>query len=433
MAASLPEPPPLSQLRKYTIIFTVSWITLASTPASTSILSAMPEIASDLSTTVEIISIANAALLAAMDFSGLIWGPLAAAFGRVSAYNAAVFVLMITCIATALSTTLAGFTVTRVLGGLSGTMFMIIGHEVVSDICSSGVQGTAIGVFLSGSVIGPALGPCIGGIIVSYTTWRVIHWVQTAMVGLGLVLSLCVMRDIPNPHDHPSTLKTQPSKLATRLHLMSSQANPIKTLKYLLAPNILLTILTCSLLSIYQYFLLTTIRMTINPRFAFTTPLTSGLFYIAPGAGFSSGTMRYYRTRPSSTNAIRSQAPPHIRLRACLPNLFVARKSGLAVPIVTSFVGGTCLMGTYTVLNTYLGEALPSHRSAILAEEFILQYGIAALSSSIALPLIDSVGVGITFTICAVCIVIGACLTLVVAVYGAEMQACAMKRFPTLH
>jgi MFS family permease len=48
-----------------------------------------------------------------------------------------VFVLMITCIATALSTTLAGFTVTRVLGGLSGTTFMIIGQEVVSDICSS--------------------------------------------------------------------------------------------------------------------------------------------------------------------------------------------------------------------------------------------------------------------------------------------------------
>jgi MFS family permease len=135
MAASLAEPQHLPPLRKYTIIFTVSWITLASTFASTSILSAMPGIASDLSTPVEIISITNAALLAAMGFSWLIWGPIFAAFGRIPAYNAAVFVLMVACIATALSTTLVGFTVTRVLGGLSGTTFMIIGHKVVCDIC----------------------------------------------------------------------------------------------------------------------------------------------------------------------------------------------------------------------------------------------------------------------------------------------------------
>ena len=49
--------------RRYTAVFTVSWITLAATFASTSILSVMPEIASDLSATVEIIGIINAGLL----------------------------------------------------------------------------------------------------------------------------------------------------------------------------------------------------------------------------------------------------------------------------------------------------------------------------------------------------------------------------------
>lgn len=120
--------------RRYTIVFAVSWMTLAATFASTSILSAMPEIATDLSTTVEIISITNAGLLFAMGCSWLIWGPVTGFTGRIPAYNAAVLVLMVSCIGTAVSKTLLQFTVTRVIGGLTGTAFMITGQGIVADI-----------------------------------------------------------------------------------------------------------------------------------------------------------------------------------------------------------------------------------------------------------------------------------------------------------
>ena len=35
---------------------------------------------------------------------------------------------------------------------------------------------------------GPAFGPLIGGIIVTYTSWRVIFWLQTAMSGTAALL-----------------------------------------------------------------------------------------------------------------------------------------------------------------------------------------------------------------------------------------------------
>jgi MFS family permease len=45
---------------------------------------------------------------------------------------------------------------------------LIISH---SDMYRPTERATALGWFLSGTLIGPAFGPFIGGIIVTYTTW----------------------------------------------------------------------------------------------------------------------------------------------------------------------------------------------------------------------------------------------------------------------
>lgn len=40
-----------------------------------------------------------------------------------------------------------------------------------------------MGWFMSGTLIGPAIGPFIGGIIVTFKSWRVIFWLQAALAG----------------------------------------------------------------------------------------------------------------------------------------------------------------------------------------------------------------------------------------------------------
>lgn len=49
--------------------------------------------------------------------------------------------------------------------------------------------------------------------------------------------------------------------------------------------------IVCGLLAVTQYGLLASVREIINPRFNLSTPLVSGLFYIAPGAGFICGSI----------------------------------------------------------------------------------------------------------------------------------------------
>lgn len=55
-------------------------------------------------------------------------------------------------------------------------------------------------------------------------------------------------------------------------------------------PNLIIIGLASSSLVWNMYSLLTPIRYVLNPRFGLTTPLQSGLFYIAPGIGYLSGT-----------------------------------------------------------------------------------------------------------------------------------------------
>ncbi|KAJ3954946.1 hypothetical protein N0V92_008531 [Colletotrichum tropicale] len=174
---------------------------------------------------------------------------------------------------------------------------------------------------------------------------------------------------------------------------------------------------TCGLLGFNQYGLLSSVRRVINPRFGLTSPLISGLFYLAPGAGFLLGSTlggrlsdhtvkRYIRKR----NGLRL---PQDRLRASLPAIFVIlpvgtllygwsvqkEVGGMPLPIISSFVQGLGLMWSFSGLNTYSAEALPEHRTAVISGKYIIQYSFGAGAVGGLVPMIDAIGVGWAFTI----------------------------------
>jgi MFS family permease len=82
-----------------------------------------------------------------------------------------------------------------------------------------------------GSVLGPALGPLIGGIIVSFAnSWRIIFWVQTGMVGTGLLLSFFFVPSITQPHQN---IEKPSLKLWGK-----SQVEMLKVFTLLIYPNV---------------------------------------------------------------------------------------------------------------------------------------------------------------------------------------------------
>ncbi|KAH8901298.1 putative MFS transporter [Thozetella sp. PMI_491] len=400
--------------RKYVILFIISWMTLAVTFSSTSLLVATPEIAEDFSTTVELLNVTNAGLLVAMGFSSFIWCPLGDMFGRRLIYNTAIFVLVVCSIGSGVAPTMAVFTALRLLGGFTGTYFMVAGQTILADIFEPKVRGRAVGFFMAGSVAAHRTGPCIAGIIVTFSGWRVIYWVQTAMTGLGLALSLLL---IPEIHHVPEQVHGEKDEVLPVKREFLEAFNPIRIFKPLLVPRIFLAHATCGFLAATQYGLLSSVRHIVNPRFNLTTPLVSGLFYISPGIGFLVGSIvggrlsdRAVKHYIEKRNGIRL---PKDRLNGGLVGLFIVlpismllfgwslqqKLGGLALPIVAAFWIGIGLMGTFNGLNTYAAEVSPSQRSEVICGKYVIQYVTAAASSAAIVPMVDAIGVGWAFTI----------------------------------
>ncbi|THC99333.1 hypothetical protein EYZ11_001145 [Aspergillus tanneri] len=422
----LPDGYSLPLWRKNAILFIVSWMALAVTFSSTSLLPATPEIAHDIHTTSETLNVTNAGVLCVMGFSCLIWGPLNLLIGRRFSYNIAILFL--------------------VLGGLTGTSFLISGQTILADIFEPVVRGTAVGFFMIGTVTGPAVGPCIGGVIVTYASWRIIYWLQAGMTGFAFILSVLFVPDINQERGSTSTVeKVDPSPRRGIAEIIR-MFNPVHIMRLLIYPNILLADLTCGLLSTFQYAILTSARSIFNPRFHLTTALVSGLFYLAPGAGFLIGSIvggklsdRTVRSWTVKRNGVRL---PQDRLNSGLITLlgmlpvaalvygWTLQKEigGMVVPIVAAFFGGLALMGSFNSLNTYCAEALPEQRREVISGKYIIQYIFAAGSSALVDPVIDRIGVGWTFTICVAFSIIGGSLVFLITRWGLDMQRWVERR-----
>ncbi|KAL4910397.1 hypothetical protein BDW74DRAFT_173854 [Aspergillus multicolor] len=441
----------LSAARKCLILFIVSWNTLVVTFLSTSLLVATPEISSDLHTTSEILNITNAAVLIAMGCSSLIWSPLAEIFTRKRSYDTATLVMLLASVGTALAPDMAVFTAMRVISGFTGTYFMVAGQTVIADIFVPTVRGRAVGCLQVGSVAGSALGPFISGVIVTFAHWRDIYWLQVAMAGLGSGLSIFAIPNIQSEVKQLYEEKTvtdsdvQASMLSRFLSALA-RFNPTKVFKLYLLPQVFLSDLICGFLAITQYGTLTSVRHVINPRFGFTTPLVSGLFYLAPGMGFIVGSLvggrlsdhtvkRYIRKRDGVRLPKDRLNSGFVYFFAVLPISMILygwclerEFGGLALPIILAFLIGTGLMGAWNGLNTYSAEVIPSQRAEAVCSKYILQYIFGATATAAIVPLIDAIGIGWSFTMFAFLKLIGGGLLLIIARFAPDTGIWAYAR-----
>lgn len=77
------------------------------------------------------------------------------------------------------------------------------------------------------------LGPCIGGIIVTFAQWRIIYWLQFAMTLLGLILSLLFV---------PSIQEKNRSSSKPKFCTVISMFNPLHIFRQFIYPNVFLAV-----------------------------------------------------------------------------------------------------------------------------------------------------------------------------------------------
>lgn len=123
-----------SERRKNIIVAVMSFCSFLAPVSSTTVLSAVPEVAATYNTDGSIINASNALYMLFMGISPCFYGPYGNIYGRkwVSVASATLFTAF--SIGTALAPNLESFFVFRILTAFQGTAFLIIGSAVIGDI-----------------------------------------------------------------------------------------------------------------------------------------------------------------------------------------------------------------------------------------------------------------------------------------------------------
>ncbi|KAF2800480.1 MFS general substrate transporter [Melanomma pulvis-pyrius CBS 109.77] len=422
--------------RKHVITAVLSFCSFLAPVSSTTVLSAVPEVAATFQTDGSIINLSNAMYMLFMGLSPCFYGPFCNIYGRkwVSVTSAVLFFGF--SIGTALAPNLASFFVFRILTAFQGTAFLVIGSSVIGDIFKPTERGTALGWFLSGTLIGPALGPFVGGIIVTFRSWRDIFWLQTALAGTAVLL-VCFL--LPETIHYKRSEELHGLPRAKKAHKMWQWLNPFRVIALYRYPNLLTVALASSSLVWNMYSLLTPIRYVLNPRFELTSPLQSGLFYIAPGCGYLFGTFfggRWADHIVKKYIRIRGERVSEDRLRSCLIAMGVVipacmlvygwsvekRVGGIALPVIMMFLQGVAQLFCFPSLNTYCLDVMQGRSAEVVAGNYMVRYMFAAAGSAACLPAVRKIGVGWFSTISALFLVVATIATYITTLYGKEWR-----------
>jgi EmrB/QacA subfamily drug resistance transporter len=186
---SAPEPPPpalhsSAALRarfganyRWLLLLTVMLGTMASIMASTIINVAIPDMSRQFGLGQERAQWLSAGFMAAMTLSMLTTPWLLDRFGYRHAYLGAVGLLMVGGIVGGSSPWFELVIAMRVAEGLAAGVLQPIPAIIIMRAFGAGEQGRAMGVFGFGTVLAPALGPSLGGVLVEWFGWRSIFFV----------------------------------------------------------------------------------------------------------------------------------------------------------------------------------------------------------------------------------------------------------------
>jgi len=105
-------------------------------------------------------------------------------FGARTVFRAAIAVFVLGSIGCALSSSLTDFVIARVVQGMGGAMMTPVGRMVLIRTISKRDLVGAMAWVTTPALIGPVLGPPVGGFITTYATW---HWIFLINVPIGLL------------------------------------------------------------------------------------------------------------------------------------------------------------------------------------------------------------------------------------------------------
>ena len=152
---------------------------------STVIATALPTIAHSLGETPLRLNVAITCYLLSLAVFIPISGWTADRFGARRVFSAAIVVFTLGSIACGMSTSLPALVAARILQGMGGALMVPVGRLVLLRTVPKSDLVRAMSFVSVPALIGPVMGPPVGGFIVTYASWR---WIFFINIPIGIVI-----------------------------------------------------------------------------------------------------------------------------------------------------------------------------------------------------------------------------------------------------
>ena len=160
---------------------------------STVIATSLPAIAADIGTSPLTLKLAITSYLLSLAVFIPASGWTADRFGARAVFSIAIAVFMVGSIGCALSSSVTHFVIARILQGIGGAMMTPVGRLVLLRSIDKSALVNAMAWVTIPALIGPVVGPPLGGFITTYFSW---HWIFLINIPIGLLGIFMALRYI---------------------------------------------------------------------------------------------------------------------------------------------------------------------------------------------------------------------------------------------
>jgi EmrB/QacA subfamily drug resistance transporter len=160
---------------------------------STVIATSLPAIAADIGTSPLTLKLAITSYLLSLAVFIPASGWTADRFGARMVFSLAVAVFILGSIGCALSGSVTDFVIARIVQGIGGAMMTPVGRLVLLRSIDKSALVNAMAWVTVPALVGPVIGPPLGGFITTYFSW---HWIFLINIPIGLLGIFMAMRYI---------------------------------------------------------------------------------------------------------------------------------------------------------------------------------------------------------------------------------------------
>ncbi|KAF7767901.1 hypothetical protein Agabi119p4_7144 [Agaricus bisporus var. burnettii] len=469
------DPRQWSPLKKTTVLVLISSASMIVGIVSAIQNPAVQAMEQDLPATSDQFSLSISLFALVQGITPIAWSAISEIKGRKLVYLLSLVLVIVASIVIAVSPSIGLVIGFRCVQAMGTSAFLAIGAATLADIYEPHERGTKMGIYYTAPLLGPSLGPILGGGLTSGFGWRAIFWFCTIVSGVCLVAFFFLFNDTFRKErslTYQAILKRRLQERCEKLQLdpeskkedVSADAmsnwidadelgevritlrdvSPFKPIYLVLRRwnNVAILIVTGVMMG-WQFLISYTIARTLTSKYHYDA-WKVGFTSLAYGIGCLFGSVIGGRLSDHMLRRMKAknegESQPEIRLKSTVYSAFIfpifvvaagwvtQAHVHIAAVVVMLFGGGFFSVVMYSSMLAYIVDANAGRSSSAVATNSVFRGIFAFISTETAVPMQDHLGDGWMYTIWGGIVFLSGLLCIWTSYKGAEWRQRAEER-----